>query len=234
MQPPTTSPFSRVDQRLSLSLFELRVPLLRDAGCLLTKFSSRRTAHHIGFVVLHHVPNHRRQPTHHRHVCNLRPSTFFDPRIPRLHPRVASQYMHYQFAENEPGHGAALLRNRTKPIRRLVRITAAGRQSPVIRPTRSTRKSLDQTDSRGQRQTAVRRTARQCCYQYRHRVLRLTFSNLRIQGFDWLIPHIPLRKQQVYFQSVDRSQRQRRHPFSRTFRVNALGWLLLFEIVFPQ
>jgi hypothetical protein len=45
--------------------------VLREANGLGPKLSSRRTADHIRLLVLHHVPEDRRQPTHHRHPRNL-------------------------------------------------------------------------------------------------------------------------------------------------------------------
>lgn len=41
---------------------------LRRSG---SEFPSRWTARHVWFLVFHHVPNDRSQPTHYRHACNL-------------------------------------------------------------------------------------------------------------------------------------------------------------------
>jgi hypothetical protein len=53
----------------------------------------RRAADHVRFVVFDHVPDDRRQTTHHRHPRNLRTSTLLDPLIPRLHRPVRPQYV---------------------------------------------------------------------------------------------------------------------------------------------
>ena len=59
--------------------------------CLGFQFLPRWAAYCIGCVVFHHVPDDRRQPTHHGYSGDLRASPLFDPAVPCLRPRVTSQ-----------------------------------------------------------------------------------------------------------------------------------------------
>ncbi len=127
----------------SLRLGRRRQPLPRRAPC------------RVRFLVLDHVPDDRRQTTHHCHPGDLRPSTPLDPAVPRLHPCVTPQDVHDQLPEDEAGHGAALLGNRAQAIGRLAGVAAAGRQAPVVGQTARPRKPLDRADPRGQRQAGI-------------------------------------------------------------------------------
>ena len=119
------------------------------------QFAPRRAAQHVRLVVFDHVPDDRRQPTHHRHPGDLRAPPLLDPPIPGLHLRVASQHVQHHLAEDEPRHRAALLGDRAEPVGRVARVAAAGRQAPIVGQAPRPRKPLDRADPRGQRQAAV-------------------------------------------------------------------------------
>ena len=85
------------------------IPLRTNSRGLGRRLSLRRTAYRVRLVVLHHVPNDRRQWAGQSHQHNLQPAPSLDPTVPCLHPRISRRSTSgTRSAKDKSRHGAAL------------------------------------------------------------------------------------------------------------------------------
>lgn len=186
----------------------------------------------IRLVPTKHVPNDRRQFSHHRNASRLRSLFAFDFLVPRLHFRVFAENVNHREIQNLSRDRTSCFRDASQPLFSC-RVVTSRRQTEIIREASRCLEPFDITDSRQQRDRSHRADARYR-FQLEHhfRIRFRVFGQFPFDFEDLFVEQFPRFEMHVDFDAVDDRQLNRRDPFSEFVRMIQLGRRVLSHIVF--